>query len=274
VWFALVSLVLIGGIRFYSESPGYASVPPKDATFFIDAQPLPPGWSATWAGNESSFVRLTISCARKDLAFTVLAFRGNLDESKFEHIEKLVYSHFPPPEQTLEVRDYGDIPVRRSYYFTKSDSGAAAYTQIDLVWSEAREKYAYVIVASSSQALNPDVMHARSSLRFYPPRLTVFGRIRQGIGYLSELLENGETLFALLTWLVAAVIGVGYATSRLDRIWRPAKYLVWTAVVASGAAARALFNLNWAYVLLIPIALLVIIGIAVALISRKVSFED
>ena len=245
-----------------------------DKEFHIGIKPLPSGWRTDWITESGSALRLKLASPGGDADIQVLAFKGEIDRKRFAQVGSLLFGvNFPPPYSEVTTTDYG-TEIRRSSYKEVTAGHRTIYTSIDVLWHEAMEDYAYVVVMRSLQESNPNVELARESLRFSPPRLTALGHAKKWANEGVEFLESGETLVAVLTWILATGWGSWYLWRKLDQKWKPLKYFVGVGIVGLAIAAHAIFGLSW---LSIGIAICLVIagsGVAAALLSGGWHFED
>jgi len=266
-----LALGLFIAFHFYSEVADRNPQQLKDPVGFVDLRTLPPGWNVEWAEDAASERRVTMTSPRRNAVLQVLVFQGDLDKTKFDNVEKLLFDVWPSPVEVVTVQDYGGRSVRRASYIRQRPAKPRQFATIDVVWHEAKQDFAYVVIAQTQQRDDPDVTVARSHLQFYPPHQTIFGRARRVI---RPLLDRGDLMLAVATWLAAIGFGLAYAWTKLDRIWKPVKYLAVVVVFGASFAAKTWFNLGWIAVLVVPPALTALIGIIAAVASGRMTLSS
>jgi hypothetical protein len=200
------------------ERPEPAVATVQDQEFHIALDSLPADWSIEWAKNDEAPKRLKMLSPQKDAIVEVFSFKGSLNRDKFDHIDTLLFgSALPNPYQTLKRTEYGK-KVKRSKYIRKTEEARQMYSTLDLVWYEAREDYAYIVMASSFQQEDSDLQTARAKLHFYPPKSTVFGNIQQMLGSVGGwIMKAIAGILLLVGWNVLSLTGRHFRKGLLIR---------------------------------------------------------
>ncbi|MBK9304462.1 MAG: hypothetical protein IPM94_11375 [bacterium] len=194
----------------------------------------------------------------------VFAFRGDLDFDKFAAFDTLLYggsiSQSIPKSYVLE---YGR-EVERSEYIRNDSKGVRIYTTMDLLMQRARNDYAYAVVSNSFNRDDANIVMVRTHLHLYPPRRSVLGIVMGAIG---DVIDHVPTILSWISWIIAMGLGWLYVMEKLKGKWRGAIYALIGAMVLAVACARLVFNAGWILTLLMPVAVLAIVGIAAALLG-------
>jgi hypothetical protein len=269
-----VAAILLAVRLLPSTTDNPLDVGANDKEFHIGLKPLPSGWHTDWITDSGSARRVSLTSPDGEVDIDILAYKGELDRDKFTQIGSLLFgSSFPAPYNKVDTIEYG-AEIQRSSYKEVITDHRTIYTSIDVLWHEAMEDYAYIVVARSIQESNPNVELAREHLRFSPPRLTALGHVKKWCTDGGEFLESGETLFALLSWILVTGWGIWYLWKKLDKKWKPLKYIVGAGIVGLTVATRTILALSWLGTGVVIFLLVAVIGVATALLTGAWNFED
>ena len=241
-----------------------------DKIYFIGIDPLPKAWTADWEADKESAIRLKLLSPEKDLMLKVFAFKGNLDKKKFEEIDKAILGDaYTAPYHENNVFEY-HTEVQRRKYKVLSKKGGTVFSELDILWYQAKLSYAYVIEIKYVGDGHKNIETARSSIHFYPPSLTELGKARNILG---KVLDSTETIYSIIALVVGFLFGGYFLLSLTRELSLPIKSLIVFIAIVASLLCRFIFHLKWWACIVMPIVAVVVICIIIALLAGVIKID-
>lgn len=160
--------------------------------------------------------------------------------------------------------------MQRRWYKVLTKKGGTVYSELDFLWHQAKISYAYIIEVKYVGDGLKNIGIARSSIHFYPPKLTALGKARNILG---NVLDSAEIVCSILALAVGFLFGGSFLLSLTKKLSLPIKSLIAFIGIAAIFLCKYIFHLKlWACIVL-PIGAVVVSCIIIALLVGVIEID-